>query len=197
MMILSKNFLLIGLFFFTACGNTSGSASTEQNLETVSNINSVLKSENRDILQAINDARAVSRDCHDGLGVVGPSRELKWSDELYASAYEHSRDLAQSDTFSHLGSGTEFDITGDNKGGEQSKFFERIESNGYTNYYTVGENIAGGQKDIAEVMEAWLESPAHCTNIMNDKFEEVGVAIVVAEDTTFGIYWTQNFGAKF
>ena len=195
-MILSKNFFLIGLFFFTACGNSEKPASTEQNLDTVSNMVSILKGENRDILQAINNARAVSRDCHDGLGVVGPSRALKWSDELYASAYEHSYDLAKSDTFSHLGSGTEFDITGANRG-EQSKFFERIESNGYTNYHTVGENIAGGQKDIAEVMEAWLKSPAHCTNIMNDKFKEVGVAIVVAEETTFGIYWTQNFGARF
>jgi uncharacterized protein YkwD len=148
------------------------------------------------MLQALNMARGVARDCHDGLGVVGPSRALRWNDELYASAYEHSSDLAQSNTFSHLGSGTEFDITGANSGGEKSQFFERIESNGYTNYYTLGENIAGGQENITEAMEAWLESPAHCTNIMNDKFEEVGIAVVVAEDTTFEIYWTQNFGTK-
>jgi uncharacterized protein YkwD len=196
-MTLSKIFLLIALFLFTACGNTGESASTSRDFRAVSDITPVLKSQNREILQALNIARSVARDCQDGLGVVGPSRALKWNDELYASAYEHSSDLAQSNTFSHLGSGTEFDITGANNGGGKSQFFERIESSGYTNYHTLGENIAGGQNDIAEVMEAWLASPAHCTNIMNDKFEEVGVAVVVAEDTTFEIYWTQNFGAKF
>ena len=195
-MTLSKIFFLIGLLLFTACGNTGESASTPRNLGAVSDITPVLKTENREMLQALNMARSVARDCHDGLGIVGPSRALTWSDELYASAYEHSRDLAQSDTFSHFGSGTAFDITGANRGGRKSQFFERIESNGYENYYTLGENIAGGQNDIAEAMEAWLASPAHCTNIMNDKFEEVGIAVVVAEDTTFEIYWTQNFGSK-
>jgi len=54
----------------------------------------------------------------------------------------------------------------------KSQFFERIESNGYNDFYTVGENIAGGQTSIPEVMKAWLESPAHCTNIMNNTSEK-------------------------
>jgi len=195
-MTLSKIFLLIAIFFFTACGNTENSVTTKRDLGISSDITLVLKTENVDMLQAINAARAVARDCNDGLGVVGPSRELRWNNELYASAYEHSSDLAQSNTFSHSGSGTKYDITGMNNGERKSQFFERIESNGYANYYILGENIAGGQSDINEAMEDWLDSPAHCTNIMNDKFEEVGIAVVIDDNSDFGIYWTQNFGTK-
>ena len=195
MMSIKNISLLIVLFLFTACGNTEDSVSSVR-VESFSDITLVQKTEKRDILNAINMARSVARDCNDGLGLVGPSRALTWSDELYDAAYEHSMDLAQSNTFSHSGSGTEYDITGMDSGDRKSQFFERIESNGYGDFYTLGENIAGGQTDINEVMEAWLESPAHCTNIMNDKFKEVGVAIVIQEDSNFGIYWTQNFGAK-
>ena len=195
-MTLFKFFLLVALFLLSACGNTQEEVTTKKNLELVYNITLALKTENIDMLKALNVARAVARDCHDGLGLVGPSSALKWNDELYAAAYEHSSDLAQSNTFSHHGSGTKYDITGMNNGEKKSQFFERIESHGYANYYTLGENIAGGQSDIVEVMEAWLDSPAHCTNIMNDKFKEVAMAVVTEEDSDFGIYWTQNFGAK-
>ena len=194
-MSLQKISLLIVLFLFTACGDTETSVTTREP-EIISDITFVLKMENKDILDALNVARAIARDCNDGLGLVGPSRKLTWNDKLYAAAHEHSMDLAQSNTFSHSGSGTEYDVTGMNNGERRSHFFERIESNGYTGFHTLGENIAGGQKDIKEVMEAWLASPAHCTNIMNDKFEEVGIAIVIEENSDFKIYWTQNFGTK-
>ena len=194
-MTLLKFFLLLGLFFFTACGDTQKSVTTKRDLGVL-DASLVLKTENIDMLQALNIARSIARDCNDGLGLVGPSRALTWNDELYAAAYEHSHDLAESNTFSHRGSGTEYDITGMNNDEKESKFFERIESNGYLNYYTVGENIGGGQRDINEVIKAWLDSPAHCTNIMNDKFKEVAIAVVIEDDSDFGIYWTQNFGAK-
>ena len=194
-MTLQKISLLIILFLFTACVNSEDSI-TSAELENSSATTILLKTKNKDMLNALNIARGVTRDCNDGLGVVGPSQVLTWNNELYVAAYEHSMDLAQSNTFSHSGSGTEYDLTGINNGERRSHFFERIESNGYTNFHTLGENIAGGQKNIAEVMEAWLASPAHCTNIMNDKFEEVGIAVVIEENSDFEIYWTQNFGAK-
>ena len=195
-MTIKKISLFIVLFLLTACGTVEKSKSSLRDSNRVSDMNVILKSENRDILKALNLARTEVRDCHDGLGLVGPSKALKWNDNLYASAYEHGNDLAQSNTFSHMGSGTQYDITGVNNGNRKSQFFERIESNGYINFYTLGENIAGGQKSIDEVMKAWLASPAHCTNIMNDSFEEVGIAVVTKKDSTFGIYWTQNFGTK-
>ena len=150
----------------------------------------------QELLNALNKARSIARDCYPNdpkRGQMKATHPLTWNTNLYASALEHSTDLANSDTFSHSGSGTEHDITGN---GKPSEFFERILANGYTNYYTVGENIAGGQKDLEEVMEAWLNSPGHCVNIMKDTYDEVGIAIVANDDSTYGIYWTQNFGSK-
>ena len=178
---------------FVGCGN-SGPTSTST-ITDESMISSALKTTNTTILDAINEARAESRDCNDGRGVVGPSGALTWNSELYAAAYEHSNDLATSDTFSHDGSGMASDVTGSNNG-NTSKFNERIRANGYTDYTLIGENIAGGLDSIESAVTAWLASPAHCTNIMESEFTEIGVAVVANPDSTYGIYWTQNFGGK-
>jgi len=180
-------FILVATF--VGCGEQPTTTTSNKDLI---NFNKPYKS---DLLKAINKARSEPRDCHDGLGLVSPSEPLIWNSELYASAYEHSSDLAYSNTFDHLGSGTEHDITGNNNN-KRSLFFERIEANGYVNYHIVGENIAGGQSSIDEVMKALLNSPKHCTNIMNPDYKEVGIAIVVNPDSEYGIYWTQNFGGK-
>ena len=187
-MLAIKTSTLIVAFLFIGCSEGSPTV-------TIKNLLEISKPQQSEILKAINQARSEIRDCHDGLGLVGPANALVWSDNLYASAYEHSSDLAESDTFSHLGSGTVSDVTGSNAG-KRSLFYERIEANGYVGFYSLGENIAGGQEEIKSVMKDWLESPAHCANIMSDKFSEVGVAMVVNPDSNFKIYWTQNFGSK-
>ena len=184
--------ILILSNIFMGCGSTDNSVT----IAAVDNKQVVISVKQQELVEAINRARSVQRDCYpadDSRGVVGPSPKLYWNDELYASALEHSTDLAESNTFSHYGSGTSSDITGD---GKPSIFYERIVANGYDNYYTVGENIAGGQKTLDEVMSAWLASPGHCENIMNPNYTEVGVAIVTNSESTYGIYWTQNFGSK-
>jgi uncharacterized protein YkwD len=176
---------------FVGCGDQGPTTSDT----TEESLNSVLKTTNSTILDAINNARSVARDCNDGRGVVGPSAPLSWNNELYSSAYEHSSDLAESDTFNHDGSGTSSDVTGSNLN-RASLFNERIKANGYSAYSIIGENIAGGQESIDDAVTAWLASPAHCTNIMESEFKEMGVAVVVNPDSTYGIYWTQNFGSK-
>jgi len=45
-------------------------------------------------------------------------------------------------------------------------------------------------------MEAWMASPGHCANIMKSTYTEVGVAILIKEDSTYQVYWGQNFGSK-
>ena len=178
--------------FFIACGGTSDAPSTAFNENSFSVAEKTTQDE---ILNAINEARSVARDCKDGNGLVSAAPALTWNNELYASAYEHSADLAQSNTFSHYGSGTASDITGSNNN-KASYFNERIRANGYVGYRTIGENIAGGQGSIQEAVSAWLASPAHCTNIMNANFKEIGVAVVTDASSEYGIYWTQSFGAK-
>jgi len=179
---------------FIGCGD-SGVRTTQRRDDSNSSLSftTALKTTHSDILKAINRARAVARDCHDGRGVVGPSVALSWNSELYASAYEHSSDLANSDTFSHIGSGTSSDITGSNLG-HASKFNERIEANGYVDFKIIGENIAGGIDNIKSVLEAWLNSPEHCKNIMESDYREMGVAVIVNPDSKYGIYWTESFG---
>ncbi len=185
-----KNILFILVVAtFIGCGEQPTATTSNKDLI---NFNKPFKSE---LLNAINKARSEPRDCHNGLGLIAPSQPLVWNEDLYASAYEHSSDLAYSNTFDHLGSGTKYDITGSNLD-KKSLFFERIEANGYVNYHIVGENIAGGQSSVEEVMKALLNSPKHCANIMNPDYQEVGISIVVNPDSEYRIYWTQNFGGK-
>jgi len=194
-----KTFALIVSIFFVGCGEQTATSTNSKNIEvpttTSKNSPKILSITQEEILKAINEARSVARDCNDGKGWTEAAQPLTWNSELYAAAYEHSNDMAESNNFSHLGSGTTFDITGSNNE-KASKFNERIKANGYVEYRTIGENIAGGQESIEEVLTAWLTSPAHCTNIMNNNFSEIGVAIVSNPDSEFGIYWTQNFGSK-
>jgi len=183
------------LFAFSACDSGSSSPVVLSTMKQDSIEITVTQAE---LLESINQARSEARDCYPNdpsKGEMSAVPPLTWNSQLYASALEHSTDLAMSDTFAHDGSGTEYDITGD---GEPSKFYDRILANGYSsNYKAIGENIAGGQKSTKEVMDAWLKSPGHCVNIMSDKYTEVGVAIITNVDSAYGIYWTQNFGSKY
>ncbi|SFV61691.1 Transporter [hydrothermal vent metagenome] len=190
----NKSYLLIfSTFLIVGCGEVSANSPTQiSNKSNITHMNITQE----EFLDAINKVRSTPRDCYPDdptRGFMKATHPLTWNNELYASALEHSTDLANSDTFSHLGSGTEYDITGN---GKPSKFFERIVANGYKYYYSVGENIAGGQTNLEDVMDAWLKSPEHCTNIMKDVYDEVGMAVVLKEDSTYGVYWTQNFGTK-
>lgn len=54
-----------------------------------------------------------------------------------------------------------------------------------------GENIAMGQKTAVEVMNAWMNSPGHKSNILNATYTEVGVGL--AKNGNGLCYWTQMF----
>lgn len=58
-------------------------------------------------------------------------------------------------------------------------------------YRMCGENIAYGQKSPEEVVKAWMSSPGHRANIMNEKFTTIGVGRYQAANGT--IYWCQLF----
>lgn len=53
--------------------------------------------------------------------------------------------------------------------------------------FSLGENIAKGQLTVEQVMQDWMNSPSHRTNILRPEFEEIGIGI-------FGDVWVQNFG---
>jgi hypothetical protein len=49
------------------------------------------------------------------------------------------------------------------------------EDAGYA-YIMIGENLAlGGFKDDADVVQAWMDSPGHRANILNARYQEIGV----------------------
>lgn len=65
--------------------------------------------------------------------------------------------------------------------------FQMMKDFGIT-YRSAGENIAMGQRTPSEVVNAWMNSPGHRANILNESFTRIGVGYVSS-----GNYWTQMF----
>ncbi|KAK9760335.1 hypothetical protein K7432_015751 [Basidiobolus ranarum] len=65
---------------------------------------------------------------------------------------------------------------------------QRISETGYP-WSNIGENVAAGFGDEVSVMNAWMNSPEHRSNILNPIFTQIGVAY-----DSRGSYWTQEFG---
>lgn len=102
---------------------------------------------------------------------------LVGDDKLDAAAQGHSEDMAENNFFAH-----------DNLKGE--KFSDRIKKAG-ASYRCAGENIAAGQRNPADVVDAWMHSEGHRANILTPNFNKLGVG--VAKDSSGCIYWTQDF----
>lgn len=70
-----------------------------------------------------------------------------------------------------------------------SPFYTVLLEAGFTNF-GAGENIAFGQKDPEEVVEAWMNSEGHRKNIMNSEYKYIGVGVRYANNM---YYWEQIF----
>ena len=80
----------------------------------------------------------------------------------------------------------------------KNKFLDHISSNGDTladraekvNYKwrAIGENVAHNQRKIEQVLQDWLSSPGHCSNMMSSEYRHTGIAQV-------NWYWTQVYAA--
>lgn len=68
--------------------------------------------------------------------------------------------------------------------------FDMIKNFGI-NYTAAGENIAMGQRSASEVMNGWMNSSGHRSNILNANFTQIGVGYAVNSNGT--PYWTQMF----
>ncbi|GAB1542974.1 hypothetical protein NUACC21_56480 [Scytonema sp. NUACC21] len=110
---------------------------------------------------------------------------LKLSTKLNSSAQGHSEDMALRDFFGHIGSNGSF-------------LSDRVRSVSYS-YSYVGENVAAGYSTPEQVVQGWMNSPEHRANILNSKFQEMGVGYYyLANDTgnvNYQHYWTQDLGA--
>jgi uncharacterized protein YkwD len=66
--------------------------------------------------------------------------------------------------------------------------------------WTVGENIAWGQANLAtprSIVAAWMASPGHRKNILTGDYTEIGLGVVTGTpgDTSWGATYTTDFGA--
>jgi uncharacterized protein YkwD len=131
----------------------------------------------REVLALINDERRRGAVCgHERFGAAAP---LRMEGRLKRAADAHSDDMVSRSFFGHQ-----------NPSGESP--FDRIARAGYR-YRTAGENVAAGQRSPQQVVQAWMDSPGHCRNIMNASFTETGIGHTRATDI-YGHYWTQTFG---
>ncbi|MFN0304232.1 MAG: CAP domain-containing protein [Burkholderiales bacterium] len=132
----------------------------------------------RQVLDLVNQARAKPRAC--GKTNHPAARPLKANGRLDQAALAHAKDMAAHSTFSH-------------DGRDGSAPAVRVSRAGYA-WQATGENIAAGNASAEETVAGWLQSPAHCANIMDARFTELGVGFAVNEQSEMGIYWVQAFG---
>jgi uncharacterized protein YkwD len=69
---------------------------------------------------------------------------------------------------------------------------------GYDPMASVGENLAAGQWSAEEVVNAWLNSTEHRTNMLNPNFTQVGLGLSGGSfgSDTFVLYWVADFGGS-
>jgi uncharacterized protein YkwD len=127
-----------------------------------------------EMLGAANATRATARDC--GASTLPAAGPLAWNPQAEQAALGHATYLQRNDLFTHAGE------NGSNAG-------DRLGATGYA-WRQAGENIAAGFDGIAAVMQAWIDSPSHCTTLMNPAFTEVGVVLVPGTaSNTYRSYW--------
>ncbi len=104
-------------------------------------------------------------------------QQLKKNWELCRVARYKSADMANRGYFSHTSPtyGTPFQM---------------MENFGLR-FTAAGENIAYGQRTPAEVMNDWMNSPGHRSNIMSGAYNQIGVGL--AKNKNGVCYWTQMF----
>jgi hypothetical protein len=68
---------------------------------------------------------------------------------------------------------------------------------GYS-YTTAGENLALGYSTAQATVQAWMNSPSHRANLLNTKYEEIGVAVGKASlNGIDGVLVVQTFGKPY
>ena len=130
------------------------------------------------VVELVNAARSKGRKCGSERFAAAPP--LSVSRELNEAAAKHARDMARRSFFEHR-----------SPDGTQPK--ERVLRAGYQPRLT-GENIALGPESAEEVVAGWMASPGHCANIMDSRFQHIGVGLATGPGRG-KIYWVQNFGA--
>lgn len=131
-----------------------------------------------EVLSLTNARRAQGASC--GGQQFPPAGPLAPNALLRRAARGHALDMATRDYFDHMSP-------------EGRGPAERAKAAGYASPF-VGENIAAGQRTPSEVVDDWMKSTGHCSNIMDARYRVLGVGSATRSGSRMGIYWVQNFG---
>lgn len=118
-----------------------------------------------------------------GLRAINGLNVLEFCTVASDVARGHSKDMAENGYFDHV-----------NLDGKTSA--DRMRDGGI-NWWICGENIAAGYIDPYIVIEDWYNSPGHRTNILEERFERLGVGVVYDYSSDYRVYLTQNFYSSF
>ncbi len=83
----------------------------------------------------------------------------------------------------------------EHRGSDGSQPKDRVRRAGYQSRLT-GENIAYGPELAREVVAGWLANPGHCANIMDSRFEDIGVGLATGRKRG-QVHRMQDFGASY
>ncbi len=93
---------------------------------------------------------------------------LVMNSKLMSAAEIKSQDMIDRDYFAHV-----------NPDGDY--VWPVIEEQGYKPYKALGENLAIDFTSAESIVKAWMNSPGHRANILNEKFEDQGMAALYGE----------------
>ncbi len=109
---------------------------------------------------------------------LGP---LAWNEKAALAARSHSGNMASADFLGHE------DLLGNNVA-------DRVARYGLDDWRRIGENVAwltGYDDPAARVVFRWMASPGHRDNMLESKWRETGVGLVVSPKGKY--YFTQVF----
>jgi uncharacterized protein YkwD len=72
---------------------------------------------------------------------------------------------------------------------------QRMADAGYPAFGTwTGEDLAAGYTSTVDVLNGWISSPAHYAVLVNPQYHAIGVGRGYTGGSTYGWYWTADFG---
>lgn len=165
-------------------------------------MNSILKNRNRIALAAAlllfgvrvglggffaNASDITAQSIADGVNKERSQRNmatLTYNSQLAAAAQYKASDMISRNYFSHT------DPDG-------NYIWPKIVSEGYTPYTTLGENLAVDFPSTESLMSAWIDSPEHRANILNQAFQNQGAGVANGNGSgQFDDAMANTFGAQ-
>ncbi|GGH23849.1 CAP domain-containing protein [Paenibacillus segetis] len=145
-------------------GGTAYAATTKQTKQLAAVYARIQKEHAAEVVQLVNEER-----------VNAGLKPLVIHTNLSTMAKDKAIDMFKSNYFSHTSP-------------KYGSPFDMMDAYNIT-YRYAGENIAMGQKSAEEVVKAWMNSPGHKANILNENYGLIGVGY-------YNGYWVQEFVGK-